>query len=368
MNQVLICGGSLAGLACAIRLKQLGINPLVIEKHEFPRAKLCGEFLGPSALASLCELGLLDIIQKKACGPVEQVYFYNNKGSRVCLQLPVLNKKYGFGLAMPRYQLDAMIMGHARALGVRILEGTRVLSYKKDNECFTVYCEQGNAKSSYKSKFVVDASGRNTALRPSKPNKNMMVGLQCHAFIDNAVEDLHMFAFPGGYGGIQSIGNQSVNICMLVKPTLAATSKKSIDEFLDLTIRSNPAAKAILLGAQLDGKILSSSVANMDVDLSDKKLFHIGDSLITPDPFIGFGMAHALETGCLSADIMSQAIQSQKPYSQARNMFYKVYNQRYKNRLSLVRLIRHCIMAEQLQGLYWPALPYILPMFSQRLI
>ena len=44
---VLIAGGGPAGTSAAIRLARNGIRVLLAEQKQFPRAKLCGEFISP---------------------------------------------------------------------------------------------------------------------------------------------------------------------------------------------------------------------------------------------------------------------------------------------------------------------------------
>src|SRR5436190_23709635 len=91
-REILICGGSLAGLAAAIQLKNMGHQPCVIEKSKFPREKLCGEFLGPDALNALDELGLLQLVEKEAYGPITDAYFYNTDGEPLHTRMSMIHK------------------------------------------------------------------------------------------------------------------------------------------------------------------------------------------------------------------------------------------------------------------------------------
>jgi menaquinone-9 beta-reductase len=55
MNQtdVLIVGGGPAGSACAWRLKQNGVNCLILDQHKFPRFKPCAGWITPDVLRDL---------------------------------------------------------------------------------------------------------------------------------------------------------------------------------------------------------------------------------------------------------------------------------------------------------------------------
>ncbi|MFP4193471.1 MAG: NAD(P)/FAD-dependent oxidoreductase [Desulfobacterales bacterium] len=50
---VIIVGGGPAGSACARELTKNGIDALIIDKHEFPRTKLCAGWITPKVLADL---------------------------------------------------------------------------------------------------------------------------------------------------------------------------------------------------------------------------------------------------------------------------------------------------------------------------
>ena len=56
---VIIVGGGPAGAACAWRLRQENVDCLVLDRHEFPRAKPCAGWITPEVLQDLA-LGLSD--------------------------------------------------------------------------------------------------------------------------------------------------------------------------------------------------------------------------------------------------------------------------------------------------------------------
>ena len=55
---VIIIGGGLAGLTNAIHLSKLGKKVLLIEKNEYPKHKVCGEYISNEVLPYLEFLGL----------------------------------------------------------------------------------------------------------------------------------------------------------------------------------------------------------------------------------------------------------------------------------------------------------------------
>ena len=55
---VVVVGGGPAGAAAAARLAAGGFRTVLIDRASFPRDKVCGDFVGPMALAELADLGV----------------------------------------------------------------------------------------------------------------------------------------------------------------------------------------------------------------------------------------------------------------------------------------------------------------------
>src|SRR5262249_17983503 len=53
-----VVGGGPAGAAAAARLAAQGFVTILVDRATFPRDKVCGDFVGPAALAELADLGV----------------------------------------------------------------------------------------------------------------------------------------------------------------------------------------------------------------------------------------------------------------------------------------------------------------------
>jgi flavin-dependent dehydrogenase len=61
---VIIVGGGLAGLCSAIHLSKTGTEVILIEKNNYPKHKVCGEYISNEVLPYLEWLGLnIELLQ-----------------------------------------------------------------------------------------------------------------------------------------------------------------------------------------------------------------------------------------------------------------------------------------------------------------
>ena len=79
---VLVVGAGPAGSACAQLLAAAGQRVLLVDQHEFPRDKVCGDGLIPDSHAALQRLGVADEV-KSLAAPVAHVRCVGPRGGQV---------------------------------------------------------------------------------------------------------------------------------------------------------------------------------------------------------------------------------------------------------------------------------------------
>ncbi len=378
-TEILICGGSLAGIACALRLKQLGHDPLVLEKSRFPRRKLCGEFLGPDGFDCMKQLGVWECVYADAFGPIENIFFHNVDGQAVQVRMQWMHRQYPYAFAIPRERLDSLLVQEARKADLTVLEEQRVLpdvQYKNRRFQVRTQHRSDNAIQTHHfvSDWLIDATGRNGRLMinntpDARPTCKKTVGIQCHVRLPARVQskDLQMFLFPGGYGGIQPISETRVNVCMLADARIGNFIHRDFQDFIQASIGQNPMAKHWLQDGVREGDFCTTADLNLDL-LSPSKnngLLRIGDAHITVDPFTGSGMAHALETGILAAETLHKAIHQKQSYQQTIHVYQDKYSRKFHRRLKLLRFFRPALSSPEIQRFLWPVLPPFLPLLTR---
>jgi len=99
--EVIIIGGGLAGLTNAIHLLQANIKVLLIEKNEYPKHKVCGEYISNEVLPYLFSLDIDPF--KIGAQKISRFLLSTPKSKSIEAKLPL----GGFGIS--RYTLDAAL-------------------------------------------------------------------------------------------------------------------------------------------------------------------------------------------------------------------------------------------------------------------
>ena len=124
---VLVVGAGPAGSTTAYLLACQGWDVLLVDRARFPRSKTCGDGLTPRAVATLQRLGLLPQLLAAGYPRIEGARLVAPDGHEWRLRFADhLHELPGYGLVVPRLELDEWLRQHAMAAGVRFLGGFRV--------------------------------------------------------------------------------------------------------------------------------------------------------------------------------------------------------------------------------------------------
>src|SRR5262245_61562061 len=130
----LVVGAGPAGAATSILLAEQGLSVVLLDRARFPRDKICGEYLSPEGSRILERLGVLPAVEAGA-RPLRGMRFFAPDGTVLVGDYPTDGPWRGHrphALAVRRRDLDLALVERARAVGVSVLEGTRVVDLLRD--------------------------------------------------------------------------------------------------------------------------------------------------------------------------------------------------------------------------------------------
>ncbi|WP_217559086.1 NAD(P)/FAD-dependent oxidoreductase [Paenibacillus sp. GbtcB18] len=130
-TDVAVLGAGLAGALMAKSLAEKGWRTLLVDRHRFPRHKVCGEFLSPEVRQTLDAAGLLDRVTALRPARVERARLISADGGYVDIPLP------GTAMGLSRFRLDEALHEAAAAAGARVVTSAAVLSVTRlaDESC-----------------------------------------------------------------------------------------------------------------------------------------------------------------------------------------------------------------------------------------
>lgn len=320
MNQledydVIIAGGGPAGSSAAIHLAQSGIRVLLVEQKEFPRAKLCGEFISPECFEHFKKLGVAD--EMLSCNPatLTETVFYSRSGHRVSVPSGWFGTRSAVGLS--RAEMDNNLLRRAATVGADTLQNAIVTDVIDcgDRIC-GVRIRTNNEERTYHSKITIDATGRSRILcrkvdehagKKLSRDRARLVAFKAH-FANTSVAGgaCEIYSYRRGYGGISAIENGMSNLCFIVAAKDVRRLHSDPELVLQNTLMTNRRAAEVLGSAMRSSEWLSVSLDTFGLqDPSPKPgLIAIGDSASFIDPFTGSGMLMALESGELAAKLI----------------------------------------------------------------
>lgn len=312
---VLIVGAGPAGIAAALTLVASGQNVLVIDKAVFPRDKCCGDGLTTGALRILEMLGFdpTKVANWKVCS---DVWLRSPSGREIQLELPNsrVNKTTQFAAIAPRIELDNALVQHARARGVKIIEGCAFTSVaRQTTDDITVATDSQDVYKEITAKFIVAADGMWSPVRKAFGASQSGYLGEWHAFrqyVSNvtgpARESLYVWfdadLLPG-YAWSFPLPDGRVNIGF----GILRGSKYSVQDMKSLwpELLARPHIRQALgQDATLEGRHtawpIPARVTN--AKLSSGRALFIGDAVCAADTMTGEGIGQALLTGVLAGE------------------------------------------------------------------
>jgi menaquinone-9 beta-reductase len=361
-TEVIIVGGGLAGLIAAIHLKMHHHEVIVLEKNDYPKHKVCGEYISNEVLTYLKELNLdIDSLRPKK---INQLSFSLVSGKTVTTKMPL----GGFGVS--RYTLDNYLFLQAKKHGVIIIqEMVNDIIFLKDT--FTIHTNNNQ----FTAKIVIGAFGKRSNLdiklkRSFIQKSSNWLGVKAHYTLDFPDNLVGLHHFNGGYCGVSKIENNLVNICYLANYD-TFKQFKNIQEYQEKMIIQNPNLRAIFEKATLEFEkpLTISQISFEKKKAVEHHVLMIGDTAGLIHPLCGNGMAMAIHSAKLVCGAVIQYLENKSNRSEMEEVYQKTWNTQFKSRLKFARLLGFVLQHEKTAQFIMKIIlffPFLLPMIVKR--
>lgn len=325
---VLVVGAGPAGSAAAQMLARNGLDVLLVDQHDFPRDKICGDGLIPDSHAALKALGVFDEVAALA-QPVQHVRCIGPRGGHI--DIP------GRLSVLPRRQLDDILVRAAQRAGARLAtpvrfeapleEGGRVVGARLKPLGGTRGDEsRGDAQSTHevRARWTVLASGAVPAALMAAglcerhtPSGIALRGYVRHPGMQQQIRQLQIVWHPrmrGGYGwifpapgGLFNIGAGLTGSHIQTRTGKGSRDSVNLKDFFKAFCEVYAPARQLMAEGELQGELKGAPLrcSLIGARWSRPGLLAAGEAAGSTYAFSGEGIGKAMETGMLAAQALT---------------------------------------------------------------
>ncbi len=298
MADVIVIGGGLAGLTSSILLAKAGYDVSLLEKGDYPRHRVCGEYVSNEVVPFLKQHDLYPA----EIGPsqIHKFQLTSTNGREASLSLDL----GAFGIS--RYAFDHFLMRKAKAVGVDVQVNSRVREIQFDGDCFKVTTDD----SGYEAPFVIGAYGKRDNLdqglnRSFMRKRSPYLGVKYHIKTDFPSDQIALHNFQDGYCGISKVEGDTFNLCYLSHRDNLRNYGR-IEDMEKAVLHENPFLRKIFTDSKIlfDKPLVISEISFEPKALIENHILMCGDTAGLITPLCGNGMAMAIHGAKILSDVL----------------------------------------------------------------
>jgi flavin-dependent dehydrogenase len=311
-HDAIVIGAGPAGATAALMLARAGWSVALVEKTEFPRRKVCGEFISATSMPVLRELGVLDAFLQRAGPEVRRVGLF---AGDVVLDAPMpqpSNSVSEWGRALGREHLDLLLVEAATRAGAKLWQPWKATGLRRDNGGHVCTITAPGGSEELCAPVVIAAHGSwdsgtlpTQTAGPHAPSD--LLAFKAHfKDCELAADLMPLLAFPGGYGGmVHSDGGRASLSCCIRRDQLQRNREqepmqRAGEVVLHHIERHCAGVQHALRHASLDRSWLSAGSIRPGIrPRYADGMFRVGNCAGEAHPIVAEGISMAMQSSAL---------------------------------------------------------------------
>ncbi len=334
MKPITIVGGGLAGLTLGIALRREGVPVTLHEAGQYPRHRVCGEFLSGRGVEILRELGIYEAALAAGAREAKTLKFFSGDTGTPIVDMPEP------ALCISRYRLDALLVDAFLKHGGELHTGSRY-------------------KGGY-GEGVIQATGRQVQTEVAGWR---WIGIKAHALNVSLEADLEMHLQEDSYVGLCRVEGERVNVCGLFRSKEVIPDLKKVwEKWLTGACGRALTEKCPNIIFDKDSLCVVAGLPVKSFQNSDTGVFSVGDAVTMIPPVTGNGMSLAIESAWKAEEIVREFAAGRISWETAQELARQGYTRSYDRRLRWAAWLQKGVFSPLVRGLVvrsrsaWPAL------------
>jgi flavin-dependent dehydrogenase len=342
-TEVLIVGAGPAGSSAAWHLAQLGVDVTLLDRAQFPRDKVCAEYLSPQASRILSNMGALQTIESAGATQLSGMKVRAPNGCEILGHFMAQHGFRGFrdhGLGIRRTILDAALVDCARRAGVHVVEEMQVTDLVRDTQGRVMGVQvrdtpgirttgavpnmpptRTNPMATLNAQLVIGADGLRSVvgrrlglIRRAWWPKRMAMVAHYHG-VTGISEVGEMHVEPDGYIGLADVGAGMTNVALVVPIAQMHNVRHNLSinpsVFFERWLMSHPQLALRFTHAEPVSDVrVTGPFATSARRAWAPGAALVGDAADFFDPFTGEGVYSALRGGELLAPLAADYVRA----------------------------------------------------------
>jgi geranylgeranyl reductase family protein len=328
-TDVLVVGAGPGGSAAAYHLARHGIDVTLVDRAAFPREKVCGDGITPRGVAAMLRMGVdpTDPGFERVLG-----LRVHSRATTIELPWPELRSWPDYGLVRTRHDFDALLVTRAQKAGVRLVERTDALEPVVRDGWVTGArvrsAEDATEEpTEVRARFVIAADGASSRFaRPAgvRRDDSQPLGIAARRYyrvehrpgpwLESWLDLWEGDLLLPGYGWLFPLPDGTINLGAGLLNTFKnfkdISAQRLFDAFASMLPKEWGISEETAIGRVLSGPL---PMGFNRIPVSVPGMLLVGDAAGAVNPFNGEGIAYAMETAEMAAELVHESLVSGHP-------------------------------------------------------